>query len=151
MPFLEDVDNNRQQAEEMQNEIDNQIGDVLDPAGVQEAEDCEEIGIAVHPEFSSRNPGELTDLQPTQIQADKVLYRKIPVSDQKELAAETKELDNEQREVINIGIRYAKQLVQSRESKTKLPEPPKLFIHGGAGSGKSKVINLLSQWMEFIL
>ena len=63
----------------------------------------------------------------------------------------TRSLDNYQKEVINIGIKYAKDIVKARKEGNPKPDPPLLMVHGGAGSGKSTVINVLAQWMQKIL
>ena len=60
-----------------------------------------------------------------------------------------------QKEVLAIGVNYAKRLVTfSRASpnhKISKPSPPLVIVHGGAGSGKSKVIASLYNMMTHIL
>ena len=60
-----------------------------------------------------------------------------------------------QKEVLAIGVNYAKRLVTfSRASpnhKISKPSPPLVIVHGGAGSGKSRVINSLYNMMTHIL
>ena len=63
----------------------------------------------------------------------------------------TRSLDKYQREVINIGVRYAKSLVKARKEGNSIPKPPMLMVHGGAGAGKSTVIKFLAQWTQKIL
>ena len=41
--------------------------------------------------------------------------------------------------------------MKSKKTKNQLPNAPNVMIHGGAGSGKSTVINLLKQWIHLIL
>ena len=60
-------------------------------------------------------------------------------------------LDYYQRKVVEIGIRHARSIVKSLKLKNPLPEAPKLMVHGGAGSGKSTVINVVKQWLHLIL
>ena len=63
----------------------------------------------------------------------------------------TRSLDIFQREVINIGIKYAKGIVKSRKEGNASPQAPLLMVHGGAGAGKSTVIKILAQWTQKIL
>ena len=67
------------------------------------------------------------------------------------LRDKTRKLDYYQRKVVEIGIRYARDVVKSMIMKNSVPEAPKLMVHGGAGSGKSTVINILKQWIQLIL
>ena len=84
-------------------------------------------------------------------------------------------LDNMQKKVLSYGVEYARDLVKFRNSKlppdtslssgsaianflnynknlvSRKPAPPLVIVHGGAGSGKSKVINSLYTFMTDIL
>ena len=60
-------------------------------------------------------------------------------------------LDNWQRKVVEKGIKYARDLRKFQNGFECLPEPPNLVIIGGAGAGKSTVIECLSQWVHRIL
>ena len=60
-------------------------------------------------------------------------------------------MDEWQKEVVNIGIRYAKDLVKSRQVGNNPGPAPLLMVHGGAGAGKSAVINVLAPWIQKIL
>ena len=53
--------------------------------------------------------------------------------------------------VVEKGIHYARSIVKSLKMKNPLPDAPKLMVHGGAGAGKSCVINILKQWVHLIL
>ena len=55
--------------------------------------------------------------------------------------------DKFQRKVVEIGIRYARSIVKSRSGNNRYPEPIQLMVHGGAGSGKSTVIDELAKWI----
>ena len=60
-------------------------------------------------------------------------------------------LDYYQREVVNIGVKYAKDVVKSRREGNLSPLATLMMVHGGAGAGKSTVINILAQWTQKIL
>merc|ERR1711884_226429 len=58
-------------------------------------------------------------------------------------------LDKDQRYAFNILIKFVKELRSSRKSGMKKPKPVLLKIHGGAGCGKSKLINDIAAWVEY--
>ena len=84
------------------------------------------------------------------IKVDKT-HRMIEIETLETLREKTRRLDYYQKKVIEIGIAYARNVVKSLKSKNPFPKAPKLMVHGGAGSGKSTVINILKQWIQFIL
>jgi hypothetical protein len=53
--------------------------------------------------------------------------------------------------VVDIGIKYAKDIRKSENPINRRPAPPHLMVHGGAGAGKTTVIKTLVQHMELIL
>ena len=53
--------------------------------------------------------------------------------------------------MINIGVEYAKDIVKARKEGNSHPTAPLVMVHGGAGAGKSTVINILAQWTQKIL
>ena len=63
----------------------------------------------------------------------------------------TRNLDFYQRKVIEKGIKYCRNLVKSLKSKNSPCNPCNTIVLGGAGSGKSTVINILKQWIHLIL
>ena len=79
------------------------------------------------------------------------IYRKIEIPNDAVLKENTRSLDKYQREVINIGVKYAKGLVKARKEGNTTPPAPLLMVHGGAGAGKSTVINVLAKWTQKIL
>ena len=146
MPHLESVTEGRAKAEEAQENLNN-IGDKLDPAKEQENIDADEEGTTEDPDHLVLEPGELLSEGNVDTNKDKV-YRRIELGNLNELAERTRKLDPEQRRVVDIGIKYAKDLVKSISGNCEPPEPPLLIIQGGAGSGKSTVIGVLTEWME---
>jgi ATP-dependent DNA helicase PIF1 len=49
---------------------------------------------------------------------------------------------------LDIGLKYAREVVKARCHKNEIPEAPHVIVLGGAGSGKSTVIDSLKQWAE---
>ena len=63
----------------------------------------------------------------------------------------TRNLDEYQRHIIDVGVKFSKDVVKARKNFSKPPESPLVMVHGGAGAGKSTVINVLAQWVQLIL
>ena len=78
-------------------------------------------------------------------------YKRIEIEDESTLRKRTDDLDADQKVVIDMALTYAKDLLKSRSGSGQCPKPPLLAIQGGAGSGKSHVIDILSQWMTLTL
>ena len=53
-----------------------------------------------------------------------------------------------QKQVLSMGVQYAKRLITSTGNPK--PSPPLVIVHGGAGSGKSRVISSLYNMMTSI-
>ena len=56
-----------------------------------------------------------------------------------------------QKYVVHLAVKYARGIVKSLKPKNRKPPSPVVMIHGGAGSGKSTVINVLARWVHYIL
>ena len=67
------------------------------------------------------------------------------------LKEKTRGLDFYQRLAVQKCIEYARKVVKGRKTKNKYPEPQNIIIHGGAGSGKTAVINIIKQWCHWLL
>ena len=53
--------------------------------------------------------------------------------------------------MIDIGVKYAKDILKSQREGNPIPVPPHVMVHGGAGAGKSHAITSLAEWIQFIL
>ena len=149
MEFLVDVMEARHfvdQAEKQQDLDD--IATQMDPNNEQDNEDCDDLEAEEHPDYLHANPDSL-ELQDTLV--TKGLFKRIEIPNYGELKQNSRALDEYQKEVLNIGIKYAKDCVKARRENNKPPTPPLLMVSGGAGSGKSTVIKTLSHWAQKIL
>ena len=149
MEHLEDVMEARYFVEKVMKNVDTcEIGCILDPNLEQANDDCEDEEFKDHPEFQHLDPALLDKNEAV---VSKSIYRKIEIECLDVLKQKTRDLDEFQKKVINIGVKYSKDLVKSRNNNSKRPTSPYLMVHGGAGAGKSTVINVLAQWVQKIL
>ena len=149
MEHLEGVEEARYYVEQAKKELDlSEISNELDAALEQENADCVAEGLVEHPDFVHADPGEIIN---NERKNEASIYRKIEIPNDNELKEATRSLDVFQREVINIGIKYARGIVKSRKEGNSPPRAPLLMVHGGAGAGKSTVIRILAQWTQKIL
>ena len=150
MEFLEDVTEARYFVEEALKDIDvEETGFDLDSTFAQANLECEDEGIKEHPDYGHINPELVDDVSEEKL--IKSIYRKVEIQSKDVLKQKTRNLDKFQRHVVNIGVKFAKDVVKSRNGFLKPPESPLLMVHGGAGAGKSTVIDVLAQWVELIL
>ena len=64
---------------------------------------------------------------------------------------ESRNLDKFQREAMNIGVKFTKDLVKARRDYNSPPSATYLKVHGGAGAGKTTVIDILAKWCHSLL
>ena len=148
MEHLEGVEEARYHVEQANKEIDTtEIGEQLDPALEQDNADCEEEIKEDHPDYEHIDPGQVTNENQTVTS----IYRRIELPTAEMMREKTRSLDNQQRQAVNIAVKYAKDIVKARKEGNAPPKAPLLMVHGGAGAGKSTVINVLAQWLQKIL
>ena len=143
MKHLQAVEEGTERAHDTMNAA---IGELIDPALAQENADCEEEGVADHPDFLFKDPSDLKDTD-----HQKRKFKPIELYDDKFLDSMTTSLDEDQRIVLEIGVNFARSVVKAKHSKDAEVIPELLVVQGGAGTGKSTVIDVLSQQMEKIV
>ena len=126
-----------------------EIGKDLDPEGEQDIDDCENENLFLHPDYEHLNPDEL-GLTEKRVQHERI-YRPIEIDNINILRQKTRKLDFYQRKVIEKGIKFSRQMVKGLKDKNPPPKSLGIIVHGGAGSGKSTVINILKQWCHLVL
>ena len=63
----------------------------------------------------------------------------------------TYKLDSDQRVVVDKAVAYAKDLIKPNTLRLANLTPPLIVVQGGAGTGKSMVIDVVTQHIEKIL
>ena len=161
-PHLIDVELGREMVENFEFDL-NEIGASVDAEGEQ-ADDPDALA-ELAAEYGGLDPdGFKNHEDPLSTKADPApFFRAPPVLDMDTLAQKTRKLVWEQMMVLQKVIRYCRDLVIFRLSATSnissglVPtysiqlKPPLLIVHGGAGTGKSMLINLTSLWVQKIL
>ena len=148
MEHLESNEEARYMVEEA-NSKTKDVGDDLDPEGEQDIEECMNENLFLHPDYEHLDPEEL-NLREETVRHEKV-YRLIEIDQIDVLKEKTRNLDVDQKKVIEKGIQFSRKIVKSLRAKNSPPKSVKVIVHGGAGSGKSTVINVLKQWCHLIL
>ena len=154
MPFLESVEEARYMIQELEKELDLDLTETaanLDPQAEQDNEDCIEAGEEEHPEFVHLDPSQFEFSPDNQSTKKPTPYCRIDVSTNHDLYRSTASLDRFQMECLNIAIKYAHDIVKARKLGNPPPRAPLLIAQGGAGSGKSTVINIIAQWFQKIV
>ena len=148
MEHLESNEEARYMIEEASSKA-KEIGKELDPEGEQYIDDCENENLFLHPDYEHLNPDKL-GLTEKRLQNEKI-YRPIEIDDINILREKTRKLDFYKKKVIEKGMKFTRQVVKALKDKNPPPKSLGIIVHGGAGSGKSTVINILKQWCHLVL
>ena len=155
MPYLESCEEARLMVEETQKELELDLTETaakLDPQAEQEIDDCEEEGEDDHPDFVHLDPGQLEDIDTVSAGKHQPLpYSRIEVPPSDELLQSCKNLDKYQIEVVNTAVQFCRDKVKARKLGNPQPKPPLLMCHGGAGAGKSTVIDTVAKMSQKII
>ena len=145
MEHLESVEDGLERAKELQNTI----GDMLDPQNEQDQAECEAEGVQDNPDFVSCDPLNIAEDQEVSSSIPG-LFKTVTLEADENLIELTNSLDMDQRMVLQRMLNFAKEIKMSRNRPKQL-KPPLLIVQGGAGAGKSLLIKVVSQWFEKIL
>ena len=83
-------------------------------------------------------------------------YGRVIVPSKEDLTKATRRLDEDQRKVLDIAIKFARGVEKARCKGRKGPDPPHLMVHGTAGTGDSftfKYLIYLSsmRYLEYVI
>jgi energy-coupling factor transporter ATP-binding protein EcfA2 len=101
----------------------------------------------LHPDFVQLNPDDL-EIDTNLKQVRKTL-RQIQIKTDDERLENSRQLDHFQKKALNVAVNF--DIIISRKGKISYPKAPFIMVHGGAGSGKSTLINVISQHVHHIL
>ena len=150
MEWMEDVEEARYFVEEaMKHDVDvEETGEIMDPEKHKEDLECDLEGLEEDEQYRHLDPEGLKDLD---FPAAGNWYRKLELLDTSILEKRTCMLDVWQRKVVDNGLKFVRGLKKFANGFDSLPTPENLVVIGGAGSGKSTVIECLTQWTHRIL
>jgi exonuclease III len=155
MPFQKDIEEARHWMYEVeQQQIEKQCAE-LAAAKEQENDDAEEddMGEWDHQEVADMIDTDLVD----DVEGDegprpeKTMISKIEMMPVEEMCKKARGMDKDQQMVLNIAMKYFKEIARARKRGTQYPKPTHLMVHGAAGVGKSHVIDTVCMWGEKIL
>ena len=146
MPYLNQVEEGIELADQLR---ESEIGDNLDPENEQENEEAEKEGVSDTDGFIAFDYDKL--MTDSNTATNDRLFKRVEIMDLDVLLEKTRELDTDQLFVVNSVVDYVKKFKTGLISKVPAPEPLFLKVFGSAGTGKSHVINLVSQWTEHLL
>ena len=152
MPYTEGVEEARHYVQEALKEertSTNDIGDELDPEQEKEILECDDEEELLHPDFVQVNPDQMEfDNNLKQV---KRTLRRIEQKTADEILKEARNLDHFQKRALHVAVKFAQDVIISRKGKVPYPGAPLMMVHGGAGSGKSTLINVISQHFHHIV
>ena len=151
MEWLENVEEARMHVEEsLKDQVDlSEVGEEIDAEEIQEGLDCEEEGIEDDPQYHHLNPEGLLDK--SDVHSGSRLCKQLDLEDYQKLEEKTMQLDTDQMTVLEKAVNFARDTIKSSKPPNLSPVAPKLVVIGGAGAGKSTVIEVVSQWVHRIL
>ena len=110
--------------------------------------ECQDIEHAIQPDFTHMNTDQLEfDNNMTQI---KKTLRNIEQKSADEILTDARQLDKFQKKALHVAVNYVQDVMIARKGSTCYPKSPFILVHGGAGSGKSTLINVISQYTHHI-
>ena len=147
LPHFDGVSAGRAKGEKLASDI----GDILDANRAQEDDAALEEGEHQNPAMAVLEPtlDQLLNSDPP-TKSTKGAYRQIDVQDEASLSAKIRTLDPEQRFVVDKVMDFARRLrrAENQPGKNERPTPPHLLVLGNGGTGKSHVIDVLSQLLQ---
>jgi hypothetical protein len=124
------------------------IGNQLDANNAQQNEEDNALDKTQHPDFSHLDHDfeNVTDNL-----SERTKYKPIDISNVDAMLKSAQQLSRDQRLAFNIVLNFCKSLIKHQNNPQHDIPPPLLMIHGGAGTGKTKLIQDISKWSEHTL
>ena len=147
LPHMTAVEEARAVVDLLDDQRPTHVGDIMDPQKEVENDEAAEVGLTEDEEHIARYPSEaIANTAELPIPKKASVYHQIPLpKDESELSKireAIRSMDKDQRFVIDLWVKYVKQYRAAPLGHK--PKPPLLKVHGGAGAGKTKLINILA-------
>ena len=134
LPFLEDVTEERFYVEKIRKEIQiEEIGLQMAPGKEEDNMQAMDEELRENPEFLAIDPDLLESTEEERVRISE--YGRIIIPNKKELSEKTRALDKDQRKVVDIAVKYGRNIKKARKKGKRYPEPPHIIGHGAAGTG----------------
>ena len=149
MPFMKHVEDQMEKAEVIANEDD--IADALDSEAAKDNADCAGEEVEETDNFVAHDiENAPKESESKNVNSDR-LFKRIEIDDEETLRNKTRSLDDDQLFVVEEVINYCKLYKRARVDNNDVPPPLFRKVVGSAGTGKSFLIDICSQWCEKIL
>ena len=104
-----------------------------------------------NPDFAAVDPALLDNAEEERVRVSDI--GRVVVPSKEEMAEKTRGLDDDQRRVLDIAIKYAKGIVKARSKGKARPEPPHLIVHGAAGTGIYQTLQMSkdTRFMQYLI
>ena len=149
-PFKNNVEEARQIVESSEDQRSRHIGEMLNAEFEQEEGDQQEIGLMPDEAYEARLPDDSLQKEKDSYSTnDYAIYERLDISNVESMSNMVHNLDKDQRCAFNKVMLFCKR-IRAAESNPNVsyPKPPLLMVHGGAGTGKSTLINVITLWAE---
>ena len=135
LPFLEDVEEARFYVDKVKKELDvEEVGRLMAAGKEQDNMYAMDEEIREDPDFAAIDPDLLEEIEEEGVRISD--YGRIIIPNKKELVQKTRGLDKDQRMVLDIAVKYAKDIKKARSRGERRPDPPHMMVHGAAGTGE---------------
>ena len=149
-PHLIDVEEGREMVEKFEFDSKEKVGNILDPDGEQGFDEGEDLGPDDAESYIGLHPDDFEE--PLDKSVNESTFKAPPVIDMDLLLQSTRQLVDEQMVALNITIEFCRRLFKAKRNPSLAAViSPQMVVHGGAGTGKSTLIRVISKWVQIIL
>ena len=149
-PHLIDVEEGREMVEKFEYDSKEKVGNTLDGEGEQDFDDGEDFGPEEAESYLGLHPDDFEE--PANRGSNESTFNAPPLINMEVLLESTRQLVDEQMVTLNMIVEFCRTIVKAKRNPSLIQViPPRMVVHGGAGTGKSTLIRVISQWVQIIL
>jgi hypothetical protein len=168
LPYLEDVTEQRFYVEKVRNELGAEevglqlaAGKELDNMEAMDAEvridlmsqfvtvltSC--LQVEENPEFAAVDPFLLEEAEEERVRISE--YGRVIVPSKREMVEKSRGMDKDQRKVVDIAVKYAREIRKARSKRKAAPPPPHIMVHGSAGTGEIPLAHISHSSSKYLI